>query len=96
MMTESPDSRAVPTAPAWRTIETAPFEDVEHAPGHTAKWLAPCLLGRFDTYGFIAWVGMMDAGMWLSRDDTRACGDCEEPTHWMPLPEGPAKAEGGA
>lgn len=74
----------------WMPIETAPFEDIEYGPGMSAKWLKWSLLGRRDEHGWIEWVGGMDAGMWLIRDDTRACGDCIEPTHYMPLPPPPA------
>ncbi len=74
----------------WQPIETAPFEDVEYAPGMPPdKWLTWCLLGRMDEFGWLEWVGGMDAGMWLHRDDRRACGDSEVPTHWMPLPAAP-------
>jgi hypothetical protein len=77
----------------WRPISTAPFEDVPLGNHGTAKWLTWQLLGRFDKHGWIAWVGGMDAGMWLSRDDSRACGDSEVPTHWTPLPPPPEGAQ---
>jgi hypothetical protein len=73
----------------WKLIDSAPFEDIFYAPGESAKWLKFCLLGRRDKYGWIEWVGGMDSGMWLIRDDNRACGDCAEPTHWAPLPPPP-------
>ena len=68
----------------WQPISTAPFDDADEV---TGKWLRPCLLGHFDKYGFVAWVGMMDGDMWLYRDPDRACGDPPmPPTHWQPLP----------
>jgi hypothetical protein len=72
----------------WKPIEQMPFDDVESAPGHFDKWSSDgwCLLGRHDGFGWVTWVGSMDAGMWLERDSTRACGDCEKPTHYMTIP----------
>ena len=69
----------------WQLIETAPFDLV-----HGDKWISWCLLWVPDEHGGLEIVGGMDAGMWLYRDDTRACAEFEtSPTHWMPLPDPP-------
>lgn len=66
----------------WEPIETAPFLDV---------WLMPCILGRQRPWGFETWVGQCSDGIWLVRDGNGGCFETDRPTHWMPLPESPAR-----
>lgn len=72
----------------WQPIESAPF-DLDEATGF--RWLGNCLLGRHDEYGWVSWVGCMDADMWLEHGSDRTRSRCETPSHWMPLPPPPAQ-----
>jgi hypothetical protein len=65
----------------WRRIETAPHKD---------GGIARCLFGKRQSWGWSSWVGQRDdVDIWLGVQEDGACWDCEIPTHWMPLPEGP-------
>jgi hypothetical protein len=71
---------------AWRPIGEAGFT---FDAATSTRWSPPCFLGRFDDGRWVEWVGMMDAGEWLSRDPDGSCLSSPEPTHFMPLMPAP-------
>lgn len=73
----------------WQAIETLP-DVCGHEPPCGEGWHPPVLVYVPDRFGGVILVAQRDAGMWLFRDDTRACDELTtEPTHWMPLPDPP-------
>jgi isopentenyl diphosphate isomerase/L-lactate dehydrogenase-like FMN-dependent dehydrogenase len=73
---------AIGVSDAWQPIETIPFTLDESG----GKWIEWHVLGRFDEYGFVSWIGGMDSDMWLERHADRSCDDDPpKATHWHPL-----------
>lgn len=75
----------LPTRFSMRPIDTAPFK----IDSFGEKWLSKRLLGLRREWGFVYWVGQMDAGIWLLTTDDVDCQECDAPTHWCPLPDEP-------
>ena len=82
-------------AALWHPISEAPFDIVQTTgkPEDADPWLSWCLLARKDEHGWVEWVGGMDGGIWLGREDNRVCWECQPPTYFQYLPAPPAAAE---
>lgn len=69
--------------PQWKPIETAP-KDGTHIPLYFPSYHE----GKVDVYYFTE--GYDYEGSWDGLEGYSPIGDYEDqPTHWMPLPEGP-------
>lgn len=63
----------------WQPIESAPSNN---------GWIAPCLFGIQQKWGWETWVGQCDNfDIWLGRTGNGSCFECDKPTHWQPLPD---------